>query len=312
VRLLLLLLALLAAPALAAKRPPPLPPLPPLVLDAAAPIVTITIDGAPLRLRVDPGGTRHVQINANAARRLDLGNPARLVAGQPADFGHSDTRIGMVSTRETTSTAIGHYADRDLPLVLAWSDRDHVEDADGLIGPGFLPHDEIHLVRRPAAAADRTTRLAMAWDDERGLLGTVVVGDHPIDVQIAPAAAQTIATAAAAAWLVAAQGGRVDGPVRDAVIAQGVARPVRDILLDRPVTIVGITLTRVATRLFDWSGKTSLPADAVAADEMVVRAKFDAQRQWPKLAIGNDHLAGCAEITWHRLPLAIELTCPAG
>jgi hypothetical protein len=45
---------------------------------------------------------------------------------------------------------------------------------------------------------------------------------------------------------------------------------------------------------------------------MVVRAKFDAQRQWPKLAIGNDHLAACAEITWHRLPLAIELTCPAG
>ncbi|MBC7519789.1 MAG: hypothetical protein H7268_01650 [Sandarakinorhabdus sp.] len=309
-RLLLLLVLLLAAPALAAK-PAPLPPLPPLVVDAAAPIVTITIDGVPLRLRVDPGGTRHVQINASAARRLGLGNSARLVAGKPADSGHSDTQIGMVSARESTGNAIGHYADRDLPLVLAWSDRDHVDGADGLIGPGFLPHDEIRLVRRAASAADRTTRLAMHWDDERGLLGTVPVGDHVIDVQISPAAAQTIATAAAAAWLVAAQGGHVDGPVRDAVIAQGVARPVRDIVLDRPVTIAGITLARVATRLFDWSGKTSLPADAAAGDEMVVRAKFDAQREWPKLAIGNDHLGACAEITWHRLPLAIELTCPA-
>lgn len=309
---LLLLAASLSAPALAAKKPPPLPPLPPLMLDAAAPVITVVIDGKPLLLRVDPAGTRHVQINASAAKRLDLANPARLVAGAAADMGSTTTQIGKVSARENTTTAIARYADRDVPMELAWSSRDHVAGADGFIGPGFLPHDEIRFVRRPVTAADRTTHVGMQWSDERGLMGATMAGDHVVDIHINPFAPETVATASAAVWLIEQQGGHLDGPVRDVAIAQGVNRPVRDVVFDRPVTIAGIRLTRVATRLFDWSGKTSLPSDAVADDEeIIVRAKFDGQRQWPKLAIGSDHLNRCAQIAWHRLPLSMDLTCPA-
>lgn len=302
----LLLAAALAAPALAA-RPPALPP---LVLDAVSPVVSVGIDGGVLLLRVDPGSTRFVQINADAAARLDLANPARLVAGKPADIGRITTQVGRVLAHETTTDAVGRYADRDLPIILAWSSRNHVAGADGTIGPMFLPHDEIRFHRRAPAAGDRTTHLAMTWSEERGLSAAVPLGGHRIDLHIEPGAAETIATASAAAWLIESNGGRLDGEVRDAIISQGVERPVRDVVLGRPASFAGFTIGRVATRLFDWSGATSLPADPVGADEIVVRARYDAQRQWPKLAIGGDHLAACAEIVWHRAPLAIDLVCP--
>lgn len=308
----LLLLLAIATPALAAKKPPPLPPLPPLLLDMAAPLVVVTIDGKPLRLRVDSAGTRHVELNASAARRLDLANPARLVAGKPVEFGQALIEVGKESVREVTSDAIARYQDREVKLPLAWSERDHVAGADGMIGPQFLPHDSVRWRRRPLAPGDAAVMLPMQWKGGRGLLGTVAAGKRDIDVQLAPFTAETIVTAAAASHLSEAFGGRFDGPAREAVISMGVRRPVRDVVFDRPVMVAGVPVKRAAARLFDWSGKTSLPSDPAAADEIVVRGRFDAQRQWPKLALGNDLLAACAEIGWTRLPLAMTLTCPRG
>ena len=303
-------LLLLATPALAAKKPPP-PPLPPLVLDAAAPIVTVLIDGQPLRLRVDPGTSRHVEINASAAKRLDLANPARLVGGKPVDLGRTATSVGKVMVRAVTSDELVSYSGRVVPLTLAWSDRDPVVGADGQIGPWLLPHDSIRLVRRPVAAADRTTRLPMRLNSGRGLLSEVPVGRDSIDILVNPGAADTIATAAAASVLAAAHSGQLRGKPRDAVIAQGVVRPVRDVVFATPVDIAGMRFTRVAARVFDWSGKTSIPDADIGPDEAVVAGRAGAQREWPKLAIGNDHLAACAEIAWTRVPPTIDLVCPA-
>jgi hypothetical protein len=309
-------LMLVGAPVLAvAKAPPPpmppiLPSLPPLVLDAASPVVTMTIDGAPLRLRVDPGATRHVEINASAARRLGLGNPARLVAGKPVDLGKTTTSVGKVTIRAVTSAYILGYAGRDLPLVLAWSDRDPVAGVDGQIGPWLLPHDTIRFVRRPVTPADRTTHLPMQLNSARGLLGQQRVAGTAIDLLINPGAAETIATAGAAAALAASQGGQLQGRPRDVVVALGVVRPVRDVVLAQPVDIAGFRFGHIAARVFDWSGKTSIPDADIGSDEAVVAGRAGAQREWPKLAIGNDRLATCAELVWTRLPASFDLVCP--
>jgi hypothetical protein len=306
-----LALLLAATPASAAKKPPPLPPLPPLVLDAAAPIVTVTIDGQPLRLRVDSGTSRHVEINASAAKRLDLANPARLVGGRPVDLGRTATSVGKVTVRAVTSDELVGYQGRVLPLALAWSDRDPVTGADGQIGPWLLPHDSIRIVRRSVTATDRTTSLPMRLSSGRGLLSEVPVGRDSIDVLVSPGADETIATAAAASILAAPYGGELRGKPREAVIAQGVVRPVRDVVFARPVDIAGIRFTRVAARVFDWSGKTSIPDADIGPDEAVVAGRAGAQSEWPKLAIGNDHLAACAEVAWTRVPPTIDLVCPA-
>ena len=303
-------LCLIAAPVLAAKKPLPPPPLPPLVLDAATPVVTVTIDGQPLRLRVDPATTQAVQINGSAAARLGLADRARLVNGRPADFGRSSTQVGKVKVNAVTSDAVLAYAGRALTRELAWATDDPVAGADGAINPRDLPHDEVRLVRRAVRATDTVTRLPMRWDNGRGLLGAARIGAAEIDVVIAPAAAQTLATAAAASILAAGHGGTLTGPARDAVISHGVKRPVRDVVFARAVDIAGVRLPRVAARVFDWSGKTDIPDADLAAGEAVVGGRTGAQRQWAKLAIGADRLDACAEIVWRRVPEAIELVCP--
>jgi hypothetical protein len=305
-------LCLIAVPALAAKKPPPLPPLPPLALDAAAPIVTAIVGGEPLRLRVDPGVAGYVEINASAAQRLGLGNPGRLRSdGEPVDLDSTATQVGKVRVREVTSDETLTYADRIVPRRLAWGTDDRVAGADGMINPRDLPHDEIRLVRRAVQAGDVRTVLPMRWDSGRGLLGSAGVGDAEIDVVITPAAPLTLATAAAASLMAAGHGGRLTGPARDVVVAHGARRPVRDVVFARPVDIAGVRLTRVAARVFDWSGKTDIPDADLGPGEAVVGGRAGAQRQWAKLALGADHLDACAEIVWRREPAMIELTCPA-
>lgn len=295
---------------LVAAGPVPLPPLPPLVLDATAPFVTVIVNGSALRLRVDPGTTDTVEINASAADRARLTDPQRRVDGEPVTTGRSVTQVGKVTVRETTSDETGDYAGRALPLTLAWPQGDPVTGADGLINPRLLPHDEIRLVRRAPQPTDRVTTLAMRWDNGRGMLSPVVQGRGRIDVVIAPAAAETLATAAAASLLAAGHGGRLSGPARDVAVSHGVRRPVRDVVFATPVDIAGIRLARVAARVFDWSGKTDIPDADLATGEAVVGGRAGAQRHWAKLAIGADHLSACAEIVWRRLPETIALVCP--
>ena len=302
---------LLEAAAIAAKTPVPLPPLPPLVLDAAAPVITVTINGAPLRLRVDPGTTRYVEVNAEAAARLGLADPERRVAGKLVEHGQSHTEVGKIDIEALTSTEILQYGDRDVPLTLAWSERNPVTGADGLIAPSMLPHDMVRLVRRPVAAADRLVHLPMRWDANRGLLGSLAVGGAMVDILVTPATAETIATAAAASLLAAAYGGRLTGPARDALVSLGVSRPVRDVVFASLVDVAGVQLGRVAVRVFDWGGEANIPDADIGPDEALVAGRADSQRPWAKLAIGNDLLKACAEIIWTRLPLAIDLVCPA-
>lgn len=305
-----LLLLVITAPAMAAKKPPPLPPLPPLVLDAAAPIVILLIDGQPLRLRVDHGVSRDVMINASAAARLGLATPGRLVAGKPADLGKTATQVGKVKSVETTSREVLTYRDRSLVATLAWPRNDHVAGADGMINPRQLPHDVVRIVRRVAAASDAASVMPLRWSSGRGMLGTLPHKDDDIDIVISPAIEVTLATAAAGSLLAKSHGGMLTGPARTLPIAHGVSRPVRDLVFARPVEVAGVKVSRAATRVFDWSGRTDIPDADLAPGEAVVKSSAGRQGQWAKLTLGDDVLAACAEINWYREPMRMEMVCP--
>jgi hypothetical protein len=307
-RLSVLALAL-AAPALGRKPPPP-PPLPPLILDARAPIITVDIAGQPVRLRVDPASARFVELNASAAKRLDLGNPARMVGDRPVDLGRTRTQVGKVVVEQRTSEELIGYAGRVLPLSVAWGSMDHVDDADGTIVPTMLPQDEVRFVRRAPNSGDATAALPLRWIGERGLLAGIPAAGHQVDVTFSLIAPESIATAAAAAWLAATNSGKLSGPERQAVIMMGVTRPVRMLVFRTPVAVGPLRIPQVAARIFDWSGKNQIPSESGPDDEIVVPGKVSAQRTWAKLAIGRDHLDACAEIVWRRLPFEISLTCP--
>jgi hypothetical protein len=313
-RLLIAVLTLaLAAPAFAKKPPPPPPPpppLPPLVLDAAAPIITVEIAGQPVRLRVDPGSTRFVELNASAAKRLDLANPNRLVGEQPADIGTTRTEVGKVTVAQQTSEELIAYEGRLLPLSVAWGKGDDIAGADGTILPTMLPQDEVRFVLRQAGPGDVTAALPLRWVGARGLLAGIPAGKHAVDVTFSLITPQSVTTAAAAAWLAESNRGKLVGPVRQALIMHGISRPVRTLAFERPVAVGPLRLPQVAARIFDWSGKSTIPAEAIPDEELVVPGRVEAQKSWAKLAIGRDYLDSCAEIVWRRIPLEIALTCP--
>ncbi|MGL4543775.1 MAG: hypothetical protein ACRCUI_14825, partial [Polymorphobacter sp.] len=138
----------------------------------------------------------------------------------------------------------------------------------------------------------------------------ISAGKHLVDVTFSLMTPQSVATAAAAAWLAESNGGKLVGPVRQALIMHGVSRPVRMLAFDRPVAVGPLRLPAVDARIFDWSGKSKIPAEAIPDEELVVPGRVNAQKSWAKLAIGRDHLDNCADITWRRIPFEIVLTCP--
>ncbi len=303
------LLALPAA-AQAARNGPVEPPLPPLELAFGAPLVEVAIAGQPIVLRIDPDIESTIVLNASAAARLRLDDPARQVDWQLATRGSQLTRIGRTTLKETTIRELAMYRGRTIPVILSWSAAEHVKDADGLIPPHLLPHDVIRLIRRPADDGDRTMVLAMRQTTTRGLLGSVPVGSQMLDIAFQPSRDVTIATAAGAAYVAAAHGGRLQGASRMVRVSRDVERPVRTVILKQPFDILGLRVTRFDARIADWSGGKLIPEEAAPEDEIVVLGRVRAQRLWAKLTIGEDLLRGCASLAWQRTPLAILLTCP--
>jgi len=99
--------------------------------------VAVTINGQPLRLRVDPG--IGVVLNPSAARRIGLRGSMLAAA----------VRIGPVRLRGDSKVArlrVGTWEGRRR---FFWFDRDVVEGADGTIGLADLPEDEIRLELNP-------------------------------------------------------------------------------------------------------------------------------------------------------------------
>ncbi|MEI6484763.1 MAG: hypothetical protein WCO11_00695 [Sphingomonadales bacterium] len=305
------LLLALAAPAGARPKPAPLPPLPPLVLPAAAPQIDATIAGQPVRLTVDFSGDAIVQINPDVARRLMLPGEApgtfRVAVGQAG--------IGIPYSREII--AIDGRSVEVRVLAPAAPPPGQAEGSDGSISLALLPHPSVTLRWRAAGPGDITTRVAT-----RTGLGNSIAFDWPLpgqnalEVELDPLRPISVTSVAGASRIAGAGAGTLNGAVRRVEIGYGVARPVRPLLLARPLRIAGITLRSIDVRLFDWAGKADLPPDAEGDDALAVVGRRGRQRGWPIVRLGRDALQHCASIQWQRSSRdpaagAFEFVCPA-
>lgn len=307
---LLLLLALLAAPAVAAPKPPALPP---LVLPLAAPVITATIAGQTVTLRVDPGADPYIMLTPAAAARLNLAADTR-PDGKPPSRGEVQAAVGQTRIDVPYSRESVGYAGYTVRMQVVTPSVGDFGGADGVVAPTLLPHAEVRLVRRPATAADRVTVLKA---ETKGLFfRDTIQADWPLpagklELEFHPFRATTIASVAAASRLADSFGGGLEGPVHQVEVAFGVKRPVRTMALTRRAAIAGISLSRFDVRLFDWSGSAELPPDSDPDAPLTVTASRGRQRGWPILKLGADVLDGCAEIAWRAASSEIALTCPA-
>lgn len=291
-RFLLLLAALApAAPAAAAE----------LGVDAASRyLIDATINGQPVRLRVDPATSGYIILNAATVQRLGL---RRSLLG-------SQTRIGPVRLTGGSKVAEVSIGGVTGDRRLVWlSDRPAVDGADGVIGPADMHYDRVTFTIGPPRDGEAAFVLPMQFERSMGLYFPLRLGAQEIRFKFALLKADTMATAGAGAHLSALNGGAWSGEARDQVIHYGVVRPVRPLALTRPVSLNGLELSRLLVRTGDNRGNLALPPEPDADPEEVFVMGASRQRAQFHVTVGMDRLGRCSSLVWDNRARRLTLNC---
>lgn len=275
-------------------------------------VVAATVNGAPARLRIDPGALAIPIVTADVAARANL-KPGKLLG-----FGYV-FHVGPTVVRGTT--AVGVIALNGAPSSrrIGWNERRYQSGVDGAVGPGGVAEPVVRFQLRASVVGERTVMLPLA--DEGGLTGSwggsyamVTVGAEPYRVRFAPQITRSYVGAASALRVATALGGRVEGAAEMVTIAFGIARPVRGMLVARPLVVGPLSLTRIGVRTAEGGGAAAIPeaSDPSAGadpDEVVVTARSKHKPRPGIITLGADVLARCSSITFDKPAKQVRLTC---
>ncbi|WBO21133.1 hypothetical protein [Sphingomonas abietis] len=276
------------------------PALGPITLDRAHPVVETTIAGvlATIGVALDDG----LDVAPDLAGRLP-------VAWQPGPSEYIG-RVVIPHRQANGEVAIAGVA---VPMTIRTQDQPCCNGQSGTIGAIDLPWP---IVRIGTGESSREHRYPALNDVQSGFHLEWKVGRQRIAILLAPDAPETVATAAAAAILSKAYGGRLGREARTLPIAYGVARPVWDMTLAQPATLLGFPLSHVAVRIVDYAGDSQLPdadqppSPAPGKDDIVVRHRpLPPQFRWAAIAVGRDLLDRCPQISVYRETNEIGLVC---
>lgn len=252
----------------------------------------------PLRLRVDPAQWDVVELNPDAARRL------RLVWQ-----GQRDIQIGRVTLSgrwaETTLAVQG----QTVPVVVAEHGRVAVTEADGIVGPDILPFATIHWRSAGAPPPSDGLTLPLTIGGPTGLTATPPGLAVPVRLRFTLMRDRSEATAAAGSLLAQRYGARFEGDEAPLPVLFGIDRPARTLRFDRTPLLAGFRFPSVAVRITDFRGDNPLPADPIAADEIVISAADHPQPAQAWVTLARDRLSRCAEIVYRAVPRTLTLNC---
>lgn len=299
----LALAAMVAAePAHSAKPPPP--PTGELRLDMDDPVIAVMIGDVPLRLRVGLEAKRLIELNPDAAARLEASPPTkafRFTSGGDAD-------IGRETLKGTQAAAPVTINKRKMIVTVATHGRDCCTGVDGEIGIGLLPYATIRFVRADMADPGRSADFMMTDDDETGPETELRSGRATIRVQFGLGRAESVATASAGALLAQNHGGEMS-ETAPTVAAFGVARPTAMLAFPHSITIAGFRFNRLRIRTADFAGNIAFPAAPAESGDIVIRKKIEQQHGWPVVLIGRDRLDRCSEAVFDTIGKRLTLRC---
>jgi len=271
-----------------------------LTVDAASNFtIDATINGQPVRLRVDPEVSGYVILNPEAVARLGL-RPSLL---------RSRTQIGPVRLTGSSKVAElsigGVTGDRRM----VWIDRPAVEGADGLIGPDEMHYERVTFTLGAPREGEAAFILPLEFERSFGLHFPLTIGAHVFRFQFSLIKPASLATAGAGAALAELNGGSWTGEARDQVIEFGVVRPVRPMALARPLDLRGLRIAGFRVRTGDNRGDLTLPPDPDADPDEVVVTGGSRQRAAFVVHVGMDRLAQCSRLVWDKGTRQLTLNC---
>ncbi len=285
-------------------------------------VVAARIAGLPARLRIDPAAPAMPLIDQALAERAKL----KMEGGWGIGIGYSvggitiNTRTQTVPVEWGTGSGMNAKAGKRR---VGWATRPFAAGMDASVGPAAMPEPIVRFqLRAPRRGETTTTFKALHDTGLFGMFGNfsatfaeIMVGGAPMRLRFDPYHARTLATAGAAVRLASAQGGTLSGDAVPTEIFFGVERPVRTMMLARPLALGALSIATLGVRIRDEGRTTSIreagtPIDPVDPDEIVVTAK-DGKRDMRRdtLSLGADYLGRCSSIVFDKPAKVIRLTC---
>ena len=293
----LLLCVLLAASPAWAR---PAAPAGQLVVPAAHPFVTASVNGHPVRLKVDLGANSGVILNPQAATRAGL-------VGE----GSTTMRIGPVKLRGSRASPSFELGDARWTTRVRWFDRNFTDDADGVISPHDLPFTDV-IFQGPGRASRAPFALETSYTEDRGVFVPVRVAGKKVAVRFSLLRKQSFATGSAGALLAKQQGGALEGQAVQHHIGWDVSRPARRLMLRELWRVGGFSFRTLLVRSRDYRGKSVLPsadAEPGATDIVVTGRAGERQAAEHFMTVGLDQLQTCETITYAREPKQLTFRC---
>ena len=264
-------------------------------------ILTVTAQGIPARMRVDPGAPTSPIFNPDFAAR----------AGFRAGWIGIQARVGPIRVNGATAVIRLDYGDGEFKRRVGWFAVPYAVDADGGIGPGALPADRVRFVIGPAMTGERSLSFPLADFGRAGMGVYLIVGGERILTRFSLNRDFSVATAAAGATIAGSNGGRFDRDPSRMVIHLGVERPVRHMALATSLGVGPLSLTGLLVRTGDFGSAASIPEGEVLESDpdeiVVVGAKNRKGEQ--RLEIGRDYLDRCSSIVFDKRAKLVTLSC---
>ncbi|MBU6165385.1 MAG: hypothetical protein KGQ52_04555 [Alphaproteobacteria bacterium] len=229
-----------AALLLIAAAPPPMA----ITLPADAPIAA-SINGQPVSLSLATGAVDRITLNLDTVARLGL---------KPASFkGKANVRVGRtrVLPGRTTPGKVA-LAGQAFNQRIFWFEGAGPIPEQGSIGPMALPQAQVTVVLNPAGGGTDWA-LPLVGGINSGSYGGVKGGGVPFALSADVRGRQRLplATAALGADIAAGLGGRLVGEAWEEEIFLGVRRPVRRLVLDKPLELGPFRFSEIAVRVND-------------------------------------------------------------
>jgi hypothetical protein len=271
-----------------------------LTVDAASNFtIEAMINGQPVRLRVDPEVSGYVILNPATVERIGL---RRSMLGSRTQIGP----VRLTGSSKVAEVSIGGVTgDRRV----VWIDRPAIDGADGLIGPADMHYEHVVFTLGAARGGEATFVLPLEFERSFGLYFPLTIGEHDFRFQFSLTKPASLATAGAGAALAALHGGTWAGGALDQVIEFGVVRPVREMVLARPVELQGFRVGLLRVRTGDNRGNLDLPPDPDADPDEVVVTGGSRQRAAFVVHVGLDRLQQCSRLEWNNLTRRLTLNC---
>lgn len=262
-------------------------------LDARAgnPIIDAEINDRPVRFEVDLRFGDYVAVSNAAAQRLRLTRVPIVgvrvgVDGSDATIRGRIARPRIAFAGETSRAFAGIFP---APV----TDR-----ADGVIGPGALPHDRIIVVLadEQLGARDITFQL----EDADQWSGRANVGGHSLRILFNTAIQQTVFNRSATRLFDAAGAIPASGELASVSLILGLHTMMQPVATD--LTALGFPLAPAMAR-------TNAPLlGATEEDAIIVSANADDPPP-PSIALGRAALASCSSISVDRRTRTLTLRC---